>query len=60
MVMFDENPNGKPGDKWYEIDKNPWYTDEAATYGYEITYHRPAPDHVPVSYTHLTSKTRPY
>ena len=47
MVMFDENQNGKPDDKWYEIDKNPWYTDEAATYGYEITYHRPAPDHVP-------------
>lgn len=47
MVMFDENQNGKPDDKWYEIDKNPWYTDEAATYGYEIIYHRPAPDHVP-------------
>ena len=30
MVMFDENQNGKPDDKWYEIDKNPWYTDEAA------------------------------
>ena len=47
MVMFDENNNGKPDDKWYEIDKNPWYTNEAATYGYEITYYRPANDHVP-------------
>ena len=47
LVMFDENQNGKPDDKWYEIDKNPWYTDEAAVYGYEITYRRPAPGHVP-------------
>lgn len=46
LVMFDENQNGKPDDKWYEIDKNPWYTDEAAVYGYEITYRRPAPGHV--------------
>ena len=47
LVMFDRNQNGRPDDEWYEIDKNPWYTDEAAVYGYEITYHRPAPDHVP-------------
>ena len=46
MVMFDENQNGKPDDKWYEIDKNPWYTGEAATYGYEITYHRGQTDYV--------------
>ncbi len=47
LVMFDENQNGRPDDKWYEIDKNPWYTDEAAVYGYEIVYRRPAPGHVP-------------
>ena len=47
MVSYDTNCNGLPDDEWYEIDKNPWYTDEAAVYGYEITYHRPAPDHVP-------------
>ena len=39
-VSFDANGNGLPDDKWYEIDKNPWYTDEAAVYGYEITYRR--------------------
>ena len=39
MVMFDENQNGKPDDKWYEIDKNPWYTDEAA----HLSSSRPRP-----------------
>lgn len=47
MVMFDANQNGKPDDKWYEIDKTPWYTNEAAKFGYEITYYRPSADHVP-------------
>ena len=48
MVMFDENQNGLPDDKWYEIDKNPWYTDDVAAYGYSITYDRPAADHIAV------------
>lgn len=47
QVMFDENQNGRPDDRWYEIDKSPWYTDEAATFGYAITYRRPDPDHQP-------------
>ena len=46
LVMFDENQNGKPDDKWYEIDKNPWYTDEAAVYG--------------LSLIHISEPTRPY
>lgn len=48
MVMFDENQNGEPDDKWYEIDKSPWYTDEVARYGYSITYFKPDEGHVPV------------
>lgn len=48
MVMFDENQNGKPDDKWYEIDKNPWYTNDAARFGYSITYFRPSADHTAV------------
>lgn len=47
MVMFDENQNGVPDDRWLEIDKNPWFTEANATFDYEITYSRPLPDHQP-------------
>lgn len=43
MVSFDENQNGVPDDKWYELDKDPWYTAEIATIGYRISYKRPDP-----------------
>jgi hypothetical protein len=44
MVSFDENQNGIPDDKWYELDKDPWYTNEIAHLNYKITYNRPDPD----------------
>lgn len=44
LVSFDFNKNGKPDDKWYEIDKYQWYTNEIATFGYEITYYKPDPN----------------
>ena len=47
MVMFDENQNGKPDDHWYEIDKNPWFTNSNAIFNYSITYFRTEPNHKP-------------
>ncbi|HJD92839.1 PKD domain-containing protein [Bacteroides coprosuis] len=40
MVSYDENKNGKPDDKWYEIAGSE-YNNKESIRNYEITYYRP-------------------
>lgn len=47
LVSFDDNQNGIPDDKWYEIDWDPKVTSEIAHMGYELTYYKPEPNRVP-------------
>lgn len=47
LVSFDDNQNGIPDDKWYEIDWYPDVTSEIAYMNYEITYYKPEPDRDP-------------
>ncbi len=47
LVSFDENQNGIPDDKWYEIDWYPEVTKEIAYMDYEITYSRPDENKTP-------------
>ena len=48
MVAYDQNKNGQPDDnEWYEI-KGAAYNMKSTVHNYEITYHRPDPDKVPV------------
>lgn len=42
MVSYDENCNGIPDDKWYELAGSEYYS-PATKHGYSITYHRPDP-----------------
>ncbi|MDE6857544.1 MAG: hypothetical protein K2J33_02225 [Alistipes sp.] len=40
-VMQDENGNGLPDDRWYELRGSEW-DDDRTVYDYSVTYHRPA------------------
>lgn len=59
MVSFDENQNGLPDDRWYELAGSEYRKPETVK-DYEITYYRPdpgkapAPDHEYVYYTDTT------
>lgn len=49
MVAFDRNRNGRPdSDEWYELAGSE-HGKPTTKAGYEITYHRPAPDHEAVA-----------
>lgn len=43
MVSYDENCNGLPDDRWYELAGSE-YNSAGTRHDYEITYHRPDPD----------------
>ena len=47
MVSYDKNKNGLPDDEWYEIEGGGHKMDKTI-HNYEITYHRPEPNKVPV------------
>ena len=46
MVSHDANGNGIPDDEWYELAGSE-YNKPETIHNYEITYYKPAPDHVP-------------
>ncbi len=46
MVSLDSNGNGKPDDEWYELAGSEYYKPETLHH-YEITYHKPSPNHIP-------------
>lgn len=46
MVSYDENCNGLPDDRWYELRGSEYYKPETL-HCYSITYKRPDPDHIP-------------
>ena len=45
MVSVDANGNGLPDDEWYELAGSE-YTNPATKHNYQVTYERPAEDHV--------------
>ena len=45
MVSYDANGNGQPDDEWYELAGSEWGSKSTYT-GYQLTYYRPAADHV--------------
>lgn len=45
MVSVDANGNGQPDDEWFELAGSE-YTNPATRHGYQMTYTRPAEDHV--------------
>lgn len=45
MVSFDRNANGLPDDEWYELAGSEYCKPETV-HDCQITYYRPAPDHV--------------
>jgi len=45
MVSYDANGNGLPDDAWYELAGSE-YTNPETKHGYQVTYERPAKDHV--------------
>ena len=45
MVSADANGNGLPDDEWYELAGSE-FTNPATQHGYQMTYTRPADDHV--------------
>lgn len=47
MVSYDKNGNGLPDDEWYEI-KGAAHDMEGTVFNYELTYHKPDPNKVPV------------
>ncbi|MBE8728263.1 PKD domain-containing protein [Flavobacterium hungaricum] len=48
MVSYDKNKNGLPDDEWYEIEGG-GHKMAKTIHNYEITYHRPDPNKIPVS-----------
>lgn len=48
MVAYDTNKNGLPDDEWYEIE-GAGHKMEKTIKNYEITYHRPDPNKIPVT-----------
>jgi len=48
MVSYDKNKNGLPDDEWYEIEGGGHKMDKTI-HNYEITYHRPDPNKIPVA-----------
>lgn len=44
-VSYDDNNNGKPDDLWYELAGSE-YGSKSSFLDYQVTYKRPAPDHV--------------
>lgn len=46
MVSVDENGNGVPDDKWYELAGSE-YNNPRTIHDYQITYYKPGDDHVP-------------
>lgn len=47
MVSYDKNKNGLPDDEWFEIEGGGHKMDKTIS-NYEITYHRPDPNKIPV------------
>jgi len=47
MVSYDKNKNGLPDDEWFEIEGG-GHKMEKTIHNYEITYHRPDPNKIPV------------
>lgn len=47
MVSYDKNGNGLPDDEWYEI-KGAAHDMAETVHNYEITYHKPDPNKVPI------------
>lgn len=47
MVSYDKNGNGLPDDEWYEI-KGAAHDMKETILNYELTYHKPDPNKVPV------------
>ena len=45
MVSMDANGNGLPDDEWFELAGSE-YTNPATKHNYQVTYERPAADHV--------------
>lgn len=45
MVSVDANNNGQPDDEWYELAGSE-YNNPDTRHGYQVTYERPAADHV--------------
>lgn len=46
QVSYDANGNGKPDDEWFEIAGSE-YGNKSTYLDYQLTYYRPAADHVP-------------
>jgi hypothetical protein len=46
FVAVDENGNGLPDDRWYELAGSEYFK-STTTRNYTITYHRPDADHIP-------------
>ncbi len=58
MVSHDDNSNGVPDDKWYELAGSE-YGKETTLHGYKLTYYYPASDHVAVpdpNYRYITDR----
>ncbi|MEZ0129931.1 cell surface protein, partial [Flavobacterium sp. LBUM151] len=47
MVSYDKNKNGLPDDEWFEIEGG-GHKMAKTIHNYEITYHRPDPNKIPV------------
>ena len=47
MVSYDENGNGEPDDKWYELAGSD-YNNSTTIHDYKLTYYKPSDDHVAV------------
>ncbi len=47
MVSYDENCNGLPDDRWYELAGSA-YSHPNTLHNYSVTYYAPSPDRIPV------------
>lgn len=59
MVSYDENGNGVPDDKWYELAGSEYGKSETI-HGYKLKYYKPSADHVAVpdpDYKYVTDRT---
>ena len=59
MVSYDENGNGEPDDKWYELAGSE-YDKQETIHDYKLTYYKPSADHVAEpdpTYKYITDRT---
>lgn len=59
MVSYDENGNGEPDDKWYELAGSEYHK-QTTINDYKLTYYKPSADHVAEpnpDYKYITDQT---